>query len=95
MKTKERDSVDQMAQMMGTNRETLLGIMDEVKANQAKLNGCKAHQFVLASHHDERPILKQKFVCRACGGMIDRIQYNWFTYGLRQAAGLPPYLDPQ
>lgn len=61
-------------------------IWEEVKRNQARLEGCdRPHRF---EPQDESPHHKD-FICRRCGGTLDRMQARWYQRGLEDAPKAP------
>jgi hypothetical protein len=54
-------------------------ILEQVKANQAKLNSCELHDFV---SRDVVPNLKTKYVCAKCAGEVDASRMTWYQKGL-------------
>jgi hypothetical protein len=55
-------------------------ILEEVKANQAKLNGCPGpHDF-----EDTTPdkLLGKRFRCRRCAGELEGLHARWYMRGL-------------
>lgn len=51
-------------------------ILAEVKANQAKLEGCSKHNF----HRIEEKLFS-KFRCANCGGTVDVQAVRWYSLG--------------
>jgi len=56
-------------------------ILDEVKANRAKLDGCQGHDFEPVTPG----LFGTKYVCRHCQGMTDGVSVNWYKTGLAHA----------
>lgn len=76
--------VDVMADITGLPREEVASIADQVKANQAKLKGCKWHDFELM---DSAPKYRTEYKCKHCLGTIDVSAYRWHEVGRKSALG--------
>lgn len=65
------------------SRETLDDVWQEVKANRAKLNGCKRHHF----DGGEIKKLGAKYICRHCGGTEGLSSIGDYIKGYEAAGG--------
>lgn len=74
------DGVDKLSAASGLQRDTLLRIWDEVKANDAKLRGCSRHDF---GDLGPPPRLGKRYECRNCGGWASADAVRWYNEGLR------------
>lgn len=62
-------------------------IMDEIRANTAKLEGCaKPHDFSIDATPN-KPLFK-KWQCSKCGGKTDAINRIWYQRGLQDAKNI-------
>lgn len=78
------DGAGVMSEMTGLGRGDVLGILEQVKANNAKLNACPWHEFEQSAQTAPlRSLTHQKYVCRHCGGEIDASAYYWHEQGRR------------
>lgn len=75
--------LQKLAQFTGIQRTELLSIWDEVKANQARLDGCQRHDF---GSQDDRK-LGARYACRLCGGTADASAVIWYSRGLAHGGG--------
>lgn len=66
-------------------------LLEEIKANQARLDGCKQHHFPT---FPERLAFRQKLDCSKCGGSIDALQAYAYTRGFAAAGGDPNEIIP-
>jgi len=71
------DSVDTLSNLTGIKRADMLSIFAEVKANQAKLNACRSHEFSAV----EPGKVNTKYLCANCGGTVDSHAYHWYRDG--------------
>lgn len=71
----------------GVSKTEFAAIWDEVKANHARLDACRLHNFAIDTTPD-RPLGK-KWKCTACGGVVDEIRKQWYERGLAHASGRP------
>ncbi len=68
------------------NKEHLREIFAEVKENARKLQDCKGpHRFNPISSEG---VLKKKYQCEICGGVIDAIGKHWYDQGLKHGRRL-------
>lgn len=74
------DGVGVMAELTGLGRSEIASIAEQVKANQAKLNGCAYHEF---EELVTAPPGKQTYRCRNCRGEVDVVRYRWHEQGRR------------
>lgn len=73
-------------------REQSRQILDEVKANIARLEACPGpHDFVPMQ---TRPAPRVRMQCTRCGGEVDSVNYAWYMRGRRHAAGELPADQP-
>lgn len=70
-----------LGELSGLSAEEVARIAGEVKANQAKLNGCQYHDFKL--HEQDQILTRSKFRCIHCGGIVNGNQYRWHELGRR------------
>ena len=71
------DSLDKISAATGLNRETMLGILADVKANGAKLAACQRHEFFSESPGK----MGAKWRCTACGGTVSGTNAHWYSLG--------------
>lgn len=74
------DALDTLGALTGLNRATMEELAAQVKANNAKLNACRWHDF--APIPPMQP-LRQRYRCEHCGGEIDAHAYYWHQQGRR------------
>lgn len=74
------DSVDTISKFSGLPREDLLAIWNDVKGNHARLNSCAYHEFELL---EGGQLLKRKYRCKHCAGVVDGFAYHWHEEGRR------------
>lgn len=72
------NSLEKLAQATGIAQPELMSIWDQVKANHARLESCKRHDFGSMDAHK----LGAKYTCRACGGTADAVAVSWYRRGL-------------
>lgn len=75
------NGVSALSEFSGLSEKSIQDIMAEVKANQAKLNGCLYHEFEL--HEQGALVSRSKFRCIHCGGIITGEKYHWHELGRR------------
>ena len=74
------DSLDTLSDAAGIDREGMLGLWAEVKANHAKLESCHEHDFRDDPRSDR--LFSRKFFCSNCGGWADAHAVHWYQKGL-------------
>lgn len=81
MSEAKRDGVAMLSQATGISTEGIAALAAEVKANQAKLNGCAGHDFEPVP--DARLVFGQpdRYRCKHCDGTVDRHAFYWFEQG--------------
>lgn len=62
-------------------------LLEEIKANRAKLEACKRHAF--GELPDFPWKINQKICCNACGGWLGMIEASQYTLGYESAGGNP------
>lgn len=60
-------------------------LLEELKANQARLDNCPRHHF--PTWPNDGLVLAQKFDCSVCGGRIDALHAYAYTRGYVAAGG--------
>lgn len=60
-------------------------ILDEVRNNRKKLDGCIRHDFSIDLTPD-KPFFK-KYECTQCHGQVDSINKSWYEKGLSHSGG--------
>ena len=83
MGTLMADGLDRIAQVTGLSRGDVDDILVQVRANQAKLSGCKQHRF----DGGKTVKLGMKCECLACGGTISLTDAGWYIKGFEAAGG--------
>lgn len=80
------NGVGVMSDLTGLPRSDVLASMEKIKANNALLESCAWHWFVLNPDVDEpmRPVNRhQAYKCVHCGGTITPVMYKWHQLGRR------------
>jgi hypothetical protein len=77
------DSVDTIASATGIPRADLLATWERVKANHARLDACRRHDFARIDPHTP---MVGKYRCRECGGEADGSSVFWYQKGLEHGA---------
>lgn len=73
---------------MGLSKKELRDIIDEVRANAARLESCEGpHDFQPESGATPRRP-GDRYKCTKCGGMLGAIERLWYERGLKDAARL-------
>lgn len=75
------NGVSALSELSGLGQGEIMSIVEQVKANNAKLNGCPYHDFEL--HEQGALVSRSKFRCVHCGGIINGDQYRWHELGRR------------
>lgn len=76
------DGVGVLSDMTNLSPTEILSILEKVKANHAKLDGCSRHDFEIVPL--DQGLLsrsKQVYRCEHCGGEIDGTKYRWHEIG--------------
>lgn len=86
-------TIQQVGEMVGIPAKETDKVLDEVKSNIAKLDGCDGpHDFSIAiNRHTKKPLENQqpthvfgaKWQCSKCGGYVDAINRTWYERGLK------------
>ncbi|MFY9479159.1 MAG: hypothetical protein WAQ08_16055 [Aquabacterium sp.] len=80
------DGLGVMADLTNRPRADMDALWAEVKANHAKLQACRRHDFV-------RPAgivpINAKLTCRACDGWASPSDARWYDLGLAHASRYP------
>lgn len=66
-------------------------ILDAIKANRTKIDGCAKHLFPMG---DPPYPFGMKLTCTNCGGTMDSIQAFRYTQGYKAAGGNPNDVIP-
>jgi len=74
------DGVDVLSKVSGLPRTEILGLLEHVKANSARLASCSRHNF------EPAVVGSRKRKCLACGGEAGALEANWYERGLRHGA---------
>lgn len=78
---------------MGLTKEDMKNVLAEVKANIARLQGCKVpHDFKPTSGKPEATI-GEKYECTKCKGRVDHVAYAWYVKGLKHGVLLEGQAD--
>lgn len=77
------DSLDSISSATGIDREVMLALWAEVKANHAKLEACPRHDFIAMEPDPRR--LSGKWRCASCGGEVEASAARWYRLGLEHA----------
>lgn len=75
------NGVSALSEFSGLPKGDVQAIFEQVKENNAKLNGCQYHEFEL--HEQGALVSRSKFRCIHCGGTINGDQYRWHELGRR------------
>lgn len=67
-------------------------LLEEIKANAAKLNACPKHQFEAAPLPYK---MGHKFTCRNCGGKMEAIGAMYYARGYAAAGKNPNEIIPE
>ena len=73
------NGVDALSELTGLSKGDVKDIFKQVQENQAKLDGCAYHEFVLFDSVGAR----HKYMCVNCSGEINGTQYRWHELGRR------------
>jgi hypothetical protein len=73
------------------NKDEAAALFEQVKANRAKIDGCRKHRFDIG---DPPYRFGQKFVCANCGGEMDAVQAFRYCQGYEAAGGDPNEVIP-
>ena len=65
--------------------EKQIFLLNEIKENNMKLDGCKRHRF----EFDGIPVIGSKLTCKKCGGKMDTVQAYRYCQGYKAAGGNP------
>lgn len=77
---------------MDINPELML---EEIKANQQRLDECKRHHFPTLPDNDTiRVAFRLKLTCSNCGGTIDALKAYAYARGYEAAGGNPNDIIP-
>lgn len=68
----------------GMKTQEMNAIAAQVKENWTKLNGCAKHDFIVDERVPYQP-LRERYVCRTCGGTIDGSAFHWWKRGMKDA----------
>lgn len=71
-------------QLTGIKPADTASILQQVKANSAKLNACQAHAFE-PSPGQEHKNLGKRYICTRCRGEVDAHAYYWHEIGRKSA----------
>lgn len=73
-------SIEKIESAIGLPKGTTDGILQEIRANTAKLDACAVpHDF----KQDDNPNpFRKKWVCQKCGGSVDLPRGAWYLKGL-------------
>jgi hypothetical protein len=63
------------------SRDEIKTLMEEVRANHAKLVACKRHEFFSGADTGGRAL------CMHCGGTVDPIARHWYETGFKHGSG--------
>lgn len=70
-------------------------MLEEIRANQNRLDGCKRHHFPTLPPNGEIPVsFALKLDCSNCGGRIDALQAYAYARGYEAAGGDPNEIIP-
>lgn len=70
-------------------------LLEEIKANQHRLDGCKRHRFPTLPPTNEIPFrIGLKLDCINCGGSLDALQAYAYARGYAAAGGDPNDVIP-
>jgi predicted SprT family Zn-dependent metalloprotease len=72
-------------QLTGIKPADTESILQQVKANSARLNSCQAHAFE-PMPGQEKKVMGKRYVCSACGGEVDAHAHYWHEIGRKSAA---------
>ncbi len=67
---------------MTLSREEMQQIILDVRANQAKLDGCRRHVF----EDTGKRRIGALYQCRNCGGEANSEKVHWYEMGLKHSA---------
>ena len=77
------NGLDKIAKFTGLTRSDMDDILVQVRANHAKLDGCKRHRF----DGGKKVALGMKCVCLDCGGTMSLTDAGWYVKGYEAAGG--------
>lgn len=78
------DGVGVMAEVSGLGRSEVKELWEQVRANSAKLESCRYHEFEQSPQTAPlRSLTHQKYVCIHCKGEVNYQQYTWHEKGRR------------
>lgn len=72
------DGAGVLGELSGLGRSTMVGLWEQVKANQAKLDACPGHEFVPTPRLETQ---RQRYRCKHCGGEVDATSRHWYELG--------------
>lgn len=81
------NGVSALADYSGLTKAEIRAIVERVKANNAKLDGCAYHVFDRIDDLSDPASFfrhKQRYRCRHCGGDVDGHQHHWHELGRRE-----------
>lgn len=77
----DEQSLEEIVELADQEPETMNEILRNVKANIAKLDGCKGpHEFALSEPEEGQVV--RRYVCSKCGGHVEAIYKLWYEEGL-------------
>lgn len=83
---------------MSDPRVDYKAILEDVKANFAKLDACPVHDFEPFEFIGDGKLVR-KHRCKKCGGLLDSLMARWYQKGLahsrRETATPPPERTPE
>jgi hypothetical protein len=78
---KPPSTLRQVSDLIGLQPGVMSKIWEEVKANHAKLEQCKGHDF--SRPYKQRGELVTDWMCSKCGGHVDTSHKRWYELGLK------------
>jgi hypothetical protein len=75
--------VEAISSATGLSKEVMDDVWEQVKKNQALLKACGGHDFSIV--HEQRGLLRTKWRCSKCGGVVDLHSKHWYELGLAHA----------
>jgi hypothetical protein len=78
---KLKQAIGRVSNLTDTDMERIAA---EVKENWRKLTACTKHDFIMDPRVPYQP-MRERYVCRACGGTINGEAFRWWQRGMADA----------
>jgi hypothetical protein len=83
-----RRTMDVLEETM-TNAIDTGRIMEQIRENQSRLDGCKRHRFPALAITSDKPAFRHRYRCDHCGGEVDATAIMNYCAGYEAAGGDP------